>query len=61
MSRSPVNINFIEMAKALRSHVREKAARSNSTIVYLKDGVIVEENPKNNHRKVIRYTPSKRK
>lgn len=43
---SKVNIDFQRMAKALQRHVREKAARSGSTIVYLKDGILMEEDPK---------------
>ncbi len=49
MLQSPVNIDFDVMATALRNHVREKAARSNSTIIYLKNGVIIKEAPTTLH------------
>ena len=53
MSDPQVNINFEVLAKAMRKHVREKAARFNNTIVYSKNGVIVSENPRNHHVTVI--------
>ena len=61
MSQSQVNINFEVMAKAMPKHVREKAARFNNTIVYLKNGVIVEENPRNHHFTVIEPSATKGK
>ena len=61
MSQPQVNIIFEVMAKALRKHVREKAAHFNNTIVYLKNGVIVEEDPRNHLVKVITPSASKGK
>ncbi len=34
------------MAKALKEFVRKNAIASNNTIIYMKDGHLVEENPK---------------
>lgn len=34
------------MRKALKENVRGKAIKANSTIVYLKDGELIEEDPK---------------
>ena len=41
------------MAKALWQHVREKAILANSTIVYMQNGKMIEENPGNTTKKVI--------
>lgn len=39
------------MASALREHVRLKAIKAGSTIVYVENGQLIEENPKS-HTKV---------
>jgi hypothetical protein len=41
------------MGKAFREFVRQKAIRANSTIVYIKDGVLIEENPKTSAKSVL--------
>lgn len=43
--RQPVNINFKEMSMAYRAHVRSKAKKAGTTIVYIRNGNLVEENP----------------
>ena len=40
-----VQINFKIMEKAFREHVRKKAIQVGSTIIYKKDGQLIEENP----------------
>lgn len=54
MKTLQVHKNFKLVAKALREDVRHKAAISGNSIVYLKDGQIIEEDPKNNKKKVLR-------
>ena len=46
MKVEAVNINFKKMALAFREHVRLKALNAGSNIIYLKNGQLVEENPK---------------
>lgn len=57
MTRAKVNIDFDLMAKAFREHVRSKAKRAGSTIVYKENGLLIEEDPKNATKKVIKQTP----
>ena len=59
MLNGQVSIDYEVMAKALRDHVRKKAFMSNSTIVYLKEGILIEENPKTSHCREIHPTSSK--
>ena len=47
MQKKAVQINFKIMSKAFREFVRQKAIKADSTIVYVKDGALIEENPKN--------------
>lgn len=58
MNYSLVNIDYMAMAKALSKHIREKAAHSNSTIIYLKNGAIIEEDPKNNTKSILKQSLS---
>jgi len=44
MQEKPVNIDFEKMAVAFRSQVRLKAFKAGGSIVYLKDGKLIEEN-----------------
>ena len=44
---SKVNIDFEKMSLVFHKYVLAKALKAGSTIVYLKDGVLVEEDPKN--------------
>lgn len=46
MKGEAVNINFKKMALAFRKHVRLKALNAGSNIVYVKNGQLIEENPK---------------
>jgi hypothetical protein len=45
-----VNIDFKKMAVAFRTHVRMKASNAGSTIVYLSNGWLIEENPKDSSK-----------
>lgn len=57
---NPVNLfrtlqnDFPEHGKALQQHVRQKAARFGSTIVYLKNGMLLEEDPKTHQHRVLK-------
>lgn len=42
------------MRKAIKEAVREKAMKANSTIVYLKDGELIEEDPKTQTKHVLK-------
>jgi ABC-type proline/glycine betaine transport system ATPase subunit len=46
MKPQSVNIDFTKMAVAFRKHVLEKALNAGSTIIYMKDGKLIEEDPK---------------
>ncbi len=54
MKTGQVNIDFTVMAKAMREHVRNKAATAGSTIVYKKNGILIEENPRNSKKVIIK-------
>lgn len=59
MKSSHVYINYDALARAFGKHVRKKAATANSTIIYLRDGAIVEEDPKSHTRKVLKRLAAK--
>lgn len=52
MKNLPVNINFKRMAIAFRSHVRQKATQAGSNIIYMKNGQLIEENPKDSTTRI---------
>lgn len=54
MSKSKVNIDFKLMKKALKESVRDKAIKAGSTIVYLEDGEIIEEDPKTKTKRILK-------
>lgn len=54
MKKGLVNIDFKVMAKALREYVRKTALLSGNTIVYLKSGEVVEENPKTTETRILK-------
>jgi hypothetical protein len=53
MQKKMVHINFEVMAKAFREFVRQKAIQADNTIVYVKDGLLIEENPKTSAKNVL--------
>lgn len=57
--KSMVNIDFQRMGKAFQQHVRQKAARSGSTIVYLKNGMLTEEDPKTHQLRILKQVDYK--
>lgn len=48
-----VQIDFDLMAKTFREFVVEKAIAAKSTIVYVEDGKLVEEDPMTQQKKVL--------
>ncbi len=54
MSKEKVNIDFKLMKKALKESVRDKAIKAGSTIVYLQDGEIIEEDPKTKIKRILK-------
>lgn len=59
MNNVLVHKNFKIRVKALREHVRHKAYIAGNTIVYLKDGQIIEEDSRSNEKKILRQLSSK--
>ena len=49
-----VQINFKIMEKAFREHVRKKAIQAGSTIIYKKDGHLIEEDPKTSKKIILK-------
>ncbi|MBV9962450.1 MAG: hypothetical protein JO072_09400 [Parafilimonas sp.] len=54
MKKEKVNIDFTLMQKAIKQTVREKAIKANSTIVYLQDGELIEEDPKTKTKRILK-------
>ena len=54
MEIKKVNIDSKAMRKALKQNVRDKAIKANSTIVYLKDGELIEEDPKTQIKRTLK-------
>ena len=52
MKTKKVNIDFKIMQKAMKEAVRAKALLYGSSIVYLKDGQLIEEYPRANTQKI---------
>lgn len=46
MKTKKVNIDFGVMQKTIKIAVKEKALQFGSSIIYLKDGELIEENPR---------------
>jgi hypothetical protein len=49
-----VNIDFKVMQQALKQNVRDKAIKAESTIVYLKNGRLIEEDPKTSSKRTLK-------
>lgn len=54
MKSKQVNIDFAIMQKAMKEAVRAKALQFGSSIIYLKDGNLIEENPRTNTIRTIK-------
>ena len=59
MKTQYVHIDYDAMARAFSQHVREKAARVNGTIIYMRNGEFIEENPKSRKKTVIKLSSKK--
>ncbi len=53
MTTPQVNIDFKKMEKAFREHVRRKAMLTGSTIIYKKNGQLVEEDPATSQKTIL--------
>ena len=47
-------LSFASVSAYMKKLVREKASKVDSTIVYLQDGNIIEENPKTRRKKILK-------
>ena len=54
MKEKLVHIDFKKMEKGFRDNVRKKAILAGSTIVYKKNGHLIEEDPKTEKKTVIK-------
>jgi len=54
MELRKVNIDFKIMQRALKQSVRDKAIKAGSTIIYLKDGKLIEEDPKTLSKRILK-------
>lgn len=54
MDKSPVNINMVEMAKAVQAFVRTRAIRSGSSIIYQQNNQLIKEDPRTGQKTVVR-------
>ncbi len=54
MKTRKVNIDFKVMQQALKNSVRDKAIKAGSTIIYLKEGKVVEEDPKTQSKRILK-------
>ena len=48
-----VNISFKKMAIAFRAHVQLMSLQAGSNIIYIENGQLIEENPKDSSKSVI--------
>lgn len=53
MESAEVKIDFAVMEIALREVVVEKAKKANSTIVYMENGQLIEEDPNTSEKKIL--------
>ena len=54
MNPRQVNIDFKKMATAFREHVRRKAMLAGSTIIYKKNGQLIEEDPATSKKTILK-------
>jgi hypothetical protein len=55
---SPVNIDFEVMRYAVRKYAKEKAVCAGSTIIYVENGRLIEEEPVHSQKKVLKNKSS---
>jgi len=53
MKTPQVNIDFKKMEKAFREHVRKKAMQAGNTIIYKKNGQLIEEDPATSKKTIL--------
>ena len=59
MITSQVNIDFKLLGLAFQRYIREKATKSNGTILYKKGNQLIEEDPRTSQKKILKeYTHS---
>ena len=57
---SSVNIDFEVMRYAVKKHAREKAIKFGSTLIYVENGRLIEEDPSSSKKIVLKtYHPSR--
>lgn len=54
MKSKLVNLNFESVFSYMKILVQQKAFDADSTIVYSKNGVLIEENPKTHVKKILK-------
>ncbi len=54
MKLKQVNIDFKKMEKAFREHVRRKAILAGSTIIYKRNGQLIEEDPATSKKTILK-------
>lgn len=54
MPSSEVHIDFKKMQSAIMAYVRRKAEISGSDIIYVKNGQLIQENPKSNKKTILK-------
>ncbi|MBX2923235.1 MAG: hypothetical protein KF746_13630 [Chitinophagaceae bacterium] len=55
MSASNIYIDLTKMQAALKQFVRYKAEKAGSNIIYVRNGQLIEENPKTHKKIVLKY------
>lgn len=54
MPSPQVHIDFKKMQAAIKAYVRRKAEISGSNIIYVRNGQLIQENPKSNKKTVLK-------
>jgi hypothetical protein len=54
MPSPQVHIDFKKMQTAIKAYARRKAEISGSNIIYVKNGQLIQENPKSNKKTVLK-------
>lgn len=60
MKADPVNIDFKTFGKSFREYVVSKAKVAGSTLVYMSNGNLVEEDPRKETIKILKNSPSEK-
>jgi hypothetical protein len=57
MKKGDLFVDFARFAEAFRQFVRSKAIAANSTIIYVSEGQLIEEEPKTSQKTVLKPKP----